>query len=193
MAGESNAGRVRYHEGGRNLGGPDRRMGTLGWQETVFIFVLALLMFGPKKLPELGKTLAKALGEFRRASSELKDTWQREMSAIERETQSIKDEANKLTSLTEVTDPSTYNYDSSYDYGAYNYPDSYDSTGSTSATQAEDEHLAQTHPAGATETTDATTPATAETPLKAVTPEGVVAVDEHPAASAESAGSTPNR
>jgi sec-independent protein translocase protein TatA len=34
-------------------------MGPLGWQETVFIFVLALLIFGPKKLPELGKTLAR--------------------------------------------------------------------------------------------------------------------------------------
>ena len=172
-------------------------MGTLGWQETVFIFVLALLMFGPKKLPELGRTLAKALGEFRRASSELKDTWHREMAAIERETQSIKDEANKLTSLTEVTDPSTYNYDSSYDYGAYNYPDSYDSTGSTSATPAlppaEDEHLTQTHAAGATETTDASTSATAETPLKAVAPEGVVAVGELPPVSAAPADSTPGR
>ena len=47
---------------------------------------LALLLFGPKKLPELGKTLAKALGEFRRASTELKSTFEREMNAIERET-----------------------------------------------------------------------------------------------------------
>jgi sec-independent protein translocase protein TatA len=53
-------------------------MGPLGWQETVFIFVLALLVFGPKKLPELGKTIGKALTEFR-ASSELKSTWDREM------------------------------------------------------------------------------------------------------------------
>ena len=35
-------------------------MGPLGWQETVFIFLLALLFFGPKKLPELGKTIGKA-------------------------------------------------------------------------------------------------------------------------------------
>ena len=42
-------------------------MWTLGWQETVFIFLLALLIFGPKKLPELGKTIAKGLAEFRRA------------------------------------------------------------------------------------------------------------------------------
>jgi sec-independent protein translocase protein TatA len=53
-------------------------MGPLGWQETIFIFVLALLIFGPKKLPELGKTIGKAMTEFRRASSELRSTWDRE-------------------------------------------------------------------------------------------------------------------
>ena len=50
-------------------------MGPLGWQETIFILVLALLIFGPKKLPELGKTIGKAMTEFRRASSELKSTF----------------------------------------------------------------------------------------------------------------------
>jgi TatA/E family protein of Tat protein translocase len=60
-------------------------MGPLGWQETVFIFVLALLIFGPKKLPELGKTLGKAITEFRRASTELKNTWEREASNLERD------------------------------------------------------------------------------------------------------------
>ena len=54
-------------------------MGPLGWQETIAIFILALVVFGPKKLPELGKTAAKAMGEFRRASNELKSTWNREM------------------------------------------------------------------------------------------------------------------
>ncbi|HPT28905.1 MAG TPA: twin-arginine translocase TatA/TatE family subunit, partial [Bryobacteraceae bacterium] len=83
-------------------------MGSLGWQETIVIFVLALLLFGPKKLPELGKNLAKAIGEFRRASSELKDTWQREMTAIERETEEIKKETQSAVE-------STYDYpDSSY-------------------------------------------------------------------------------
>lgn len=85
-------------------------MGPLGWQETVFIFVLALLLFGPKKLPELGKTLGKALTEFRRASSELKATFDRELSSLEREDQSIKE-------VTSSYDPShySYNYDYSYD------------------------------------------------------------------------------
>lgn len=113
----------------------------LGWQETVVIFVLALLLFGPKKLPELGKNLAKALGEFRRASNELKDTWQREMAAVERETQDLKREAESLgttvASATTATDPS-YNYDYNYEYGGYGYPDSSPTEPATQGAAAED-------------------------------------------------------
>jgi sec-independent protein translocase protein TatA len=72
-------------------------MGPLGIPETIFIFVLALLMFGPKKLPELGKTLGKAMAEFKRASSELKETFEREMHTIERETESLKIDTQKYT------------------------------------------------------------------------------------------------
>ena len=112
-------------------------MGPLGWQETVFIFVLALLIFGPKKLPELGKTIGKAMTEFRRASSELKATFDREMSSIEQENRSLKE-------VTQGYQNDLYNYDSSYyDSGAYG-SDSYDSnqesssTVSASATQGAD-------------------------------------------------------
>ncbi len=84
-------------------------MGPLGWQETVFIFVLALLIFGPKKLPELGKTIGKALTEFRRASSELKSTWDREMSNIERETESVGQVTSSVhNELQDYTSPYTY-------------------------------------------------------------------------------------
>lgn len=61
-------------------------MGPLGWPEMIFIFVAALVVFGPKQLPELGKKLGKGLSEFRKASAELKSTFQREMDNIERET-----------------------------------------------------------------------------------------------------------
>jgi sec-independent protein translocase protein TatA len=87
-------------------------MGPLGWQETVFIFVLALLIFGPKKLPELGKTLAKGLAEFRRASNELKSTFEREMKALERENESLS------ASLKEVTNNFSLN-EHQYDYSSY--------------------------------------------------------------------------
>lgn len=46
----------------------------LGFAEMLFIFVAALLLFGPRRLPELGRTLGKGLAEFRRASSELRRT-----------------------------------------------------------------------------------------------------------------------
>ena len=67
-------------------------MGTLGVPEMMVIFLLALVLFGPKKLPELGRTLGKALTEFRRASSELKSSFEREMQTLERETDSLKDD-----------------------------------------------------------------------------------------------------
>ena len=49
-------------------------LGTLGTSEMIFIFILALVLFGPKKLPEIGRTIGKAITEFRRASNELKTT-----------------------------------------------------------------------------------------------------------------------
>ena len=63
--------------------------GTVGIPEMAVIFILALVLFGPKKLPELGRTIGKAMTEFRRASNDLKATFEREMHTLERETQSI--------------------------------------------------------------------------------------------------------
>lgn len=54
-------------------------MGNLGMQEIIVIFVLALIVFGPRKLPEIGKALGKGLAEFKRASNELKQTWEEEV------------------------------------------------------------------------------------------------------------------
>jgi sec-independent protein translocase protein TatA len=81
-------------------------MGPIGVQEMVIIFLVALVLFGPKKLPELGKTLAKAMSEFRRAQNDLKATFDREMQNIERETASVRDAtqraAAEITSYSEV-------------------------------------------------------------------------------------------
>lgn len=46
--------------------------GPLGVPELLFIFVLALLVFGPRKLPEIGRTIGRAMGELRRATADLK-------------------------------------------------------------------------------------------------------------------------
>lgn len=64
-------------------------MFTLGVPEMVVIFILALILFGPRKLPELGKTIGKTMTEFRRASNDLKATFEREMHSLEQENKSI--------------------------------------------------------------------------------------------------------
>ena len=51
----------------------------LGFPELVVIFVIALLVFGPRKLPELGRSLGKSLAEFKKATNELKRTWEDEV------------------------------------------------------------------------------------------------------------------
>ena len=53
--------------------------GSLGLPELMLIFVVALIVFGPKKLPEIGRTLGKALGEFKKATDDLKNTIEREV------------------------------------------------------------------------------------------------------------------
>ncbi len=61
-------------------------MGNIGMPELVMILVLALLLFGPQKLPEIGKQVGKALGEFKRTSNELKRTIEDEMDRATKET-----------------------------------------------------------------------------------------------------------
>jgi len=57
--------------------------GSIGPTELILIFVIALLVFGPKKLPEIGKSVGKALGEFKKASEEIKGRIEEEIQASE--------------------------------------------------------------------------------------------------------------
>lgn len=126
-------------------------MGTLGWPEMVFIFILALVLFGPKKLPELGRTVGKALTEFRRASSELKSTFDREMKNLELETEPIKQAVAE------------------YHYDTYNYGDSSGTPYDHSYGNGESD-FAASHPSIA----GASAPLGAES-TSSVSPEGTVA------------------
>jgi sec-independent protein translocase protein TatA len=54
-------------------------LGPIGAQELIIIFVIALIVFGPRKLPQLGKSLGRSIGEFKRASNELRSTLEQEI------------------------------------------------------------------------------------------------------------------
>jgi TatA/E family protein of Tat protein translocase len=58
--------------------------GSIGMMELIVIFVVALIFFGPRKLPELGRSLGKTLGEFKRASNDLRNTLEEEIRVEER-------------------------------------------------------------------------------------------------------------
>ena len=61
--------------------------GSIGMPELIIIFVIALIIFGPRKLPELGRSLGKSLAEFKRASNELKSTLEEEIRLEEQQQQ----------------------------------------------------------------------------------------------------------
>jgi len=129
-------------------------MGPVGVPEMIVIFLLALVLFGPKKLPELGRAVGKAINEFRRAQSELKATFDREMRNLEQEVDSSKE-------ITTSYQYDNYNYDySSGDSGSYGEP-------YASATEPLDSTVSETS------TTSASATEGAES-LSPVTPEGVI-------------------
>ncbi|HYX20104.1 MAG TPA: twin-arginine translocase TatA/TatE family subunit [Thermoanaerobaculia bacterium] len=64
--------------------------GSVGMPELILIFVVALLVFGPKKLPELGKSLGRGLAEFKKASEDLKKTIEDEIEQGKKEAADVK-------------------------------------------------------------------------------------------------------
>ena len=71
-------------------------MGQLGFSEMLIIFVVALLVFGPKKLPELGKSLGKGIKEFRKATNELKSTWEDQVKDIQAPLNDVKKDMHEM-------------------------------------------------------------------------------------------------
>src|SRR5688500_4543604 len=72
---------------------------SVGMPELVIILVIALIIFGPRKLPELGRSLGKSIGEFRKASNELKSTLEEEIRVEEQKEQRAKLEAEQATAV----------------------------------------------------------------------------------------------
>src|SRR4030088_2258516 len=67
--------------------------GSIGMPELILIFIVALLVFGPKKLPEIGKSLGKGLAEFKRASDELKKSIETEIEQSKNEVAAVTEPA----------------------------------------------------------------------------------------------------
>jgi sec-independent protein translocase protein TatA len=77
--------------------------GSLGMSELIIILVIALIIFGPRKLPELGRSLGKSIGEFKRASNELRSTIEDEIRV--EETRETRPPAPPPQAATVVTPP----------------------------------------------------------------------------------------
>jgi sec-independent protein translocase protein TatA len=67
--------------------------GSIGLPELIVIFIIALLVFGPKKLPEVGKTVGKAIRDFKKSTEDIKEKFEDEIRA--EEFRSLKDDLNK--------------------------------------------------------------------------------------------------
>jgi sec-independent protein translocase protein TatA len=79
--------------------------GSIGMPELIIILVIALIIFGPRKLPELGKSLGRSLNEFKRASADLQNTLEQEIRLEEQKEQQAKTRDANNTPGT--TDPGT--------------------------------------------------------------------------------------
>jgi TatA/E family protein of Tat protein translocase len=74
-------------------------MGPIGMPEMIIILVIALIIFGPRKLPELGRSLGKSIGEFKKASNELRSTLDDEIRSEELREERAKREAEQKSAI----------------------------------------------------------------------------------------------
>jgi TatA/E family protein of Tat protein translocase len=80
-------------------------MGPIGMPELIVILVIALIIFGPRKLPELGKSLGRSLNEFKKASTDLQNTLEQEIKIEEQKETAAKVKAEEPPPADETAPP----------------------------------------------------------------------------------------
>ncbi len=80
----------------------ENMFGSIGMPELILIFIVALLVFGPKKLPEIGKSLGKGLAEFKRASDDLKKTIEDEIEQGKQEAAAVRKQVTEVRQSVET-------------------------------------------------------------------------------------------
>ena len=78
--------------------------GSLGMPELIVIFVIALVVFGPRKLPELGRSLGRGIAEFKKATTDLQNTFEQEINADELRTKAAASAAQTRSDGTHTAD-----------------------------------------------------------------------------------------
>ena len=81
--------------------------GSIGMPELIIILVIALIIFGPRKLPELGRSLGRSIGEFKKASNELRSTLEEEIRLEEQRDQRASLRAEQDTAIAAAATPAS--------------------------------------------------------------------------------------